>query len=209
MAFLYICINFINNGAYMCNNLILWITIYLIMAYIKLYCDKFSKNNKTMYIILFSSICLHLILIFSTNELGLHYKYFNDKVMKWNTNNNPFFIAIAMSLVFIAINKQPYVNKFVNKIASYSLQIYIIHENIILRTYVRPELINFVYARWGYNKLFFEIIIMAILIYLVSIVISFIYTLLFRRLLTYLTDKIYNLLCKIEDKYVNWVMQLK
>ena len=93
--------------------------------------------------------------------------------------------------------------------SSYSLQIYIIHENIILRTYVRPELINFVYARWGYNKLFFEIIIMAILIYLVSIVISFIYTLLFRRLLTYLTDKIYNLLCKIEDKYVNWVMQLK
>ena len=209
MAFLYICINFINNGAYMCNNLILWITIYLIMAYIKLYCDKFSKNSKIMYIILFSSICLHLILIFSTNELGLHYKYFNDKVMKWNTNNNPFFIAIDMSLVFIAINKQPYVNKFVNKIASYSLQIYIIHENIILRTYVRPELINFVYARWGYNKLFFEIIIMAILIYLVSIVISFIYTLLFRRLLTYLTDKIYNLLCKIEDKYVNWVMQLK
>lgn len=208
MAFLFIGVNFINNGAYMCNNLILWITIYFIMAYIKLYCGKFSKNNKAMYIILFSSICLHLILMIGTNELGLHHKYFYDKVMKWNTNNNPFFIAISMSLVFIAINKKPYVNKFLNKIASYSLLIYIIHENIILRTYVRPQLINFMYAKWEYNKLFLEIFILAILIYLFSIIASIIYTFLFKRLLAYLTEKIYNLLCKFEDKYVNLVMKL-
>ena len=209
MSFLFIGINFINNGAYFSNNLILWITIYLIMAYIKLYCDKFSKNNKAMYIILFSSMVLHLILMIATNELGLHHKYFYDKVMKWNTNNNPFFIAIAMSLVFIAINKKPYVNKFLNKIASYSLLIYIIHENIILRTYVRPQLINFIYAKWGYNRLFLEIFILAIFIYVCSIILSIIYTFLFKRLLGYLTEKIYNLLCKFENKYVNLVMRIK
>ena len=179
------------------------------MAYIKLYCDKFSKNNKAMYIILFSSMVLHLILMIATNELGLHHKYFYDKVMKWNTNNNPFFIAIAMSLVFIALNKKPYVNKFLNKIASYSLLIYIIHENIILRTYVRPQLINFIYAKWGYNKLFLEIFILAIFIYACSIILSIIYTFLFKRLLGYLTEKIYNLLCKFENKYVNLVMRIK
>ena len=209
MTFLFIGINFINNGAYFSNNLILWITIYLIMAYIKLYCDKFSKNNKAMYIIFFSSMVLHLILMIATNELGLHHKYFYDKVMKWNTNNNPFFIAIAMSLVFIAINKKPYVNKFLNKIASYSLLIYIIHENIILRTYVRPQLINFIYAKWGYNKLFLEIFILAIFIYVCSIILSIIYTFLLKRLLGYLTEKIYNLLCKFENKYVNLVMRIK
>ena len=209
MSFLFIGINFMNSGAYFSNNLILWITIYLIMAYIKLYCDKFSKNNKAMHIILFSSMVLHLILMIATNELGLHHKYFYDKVMKWNTNNNPFFIAIAMSLVFIAINKKPYVNKFLNKIASYSLLIYIIHENIILRTYVRPQLINFIYAKWGYNRLFLEIFILAIFIYVCSIILSIIYTFLFKRLLGYLTEKIYNLLCKFENKYVNLVMRIK
>lgn len=209
MSFLFIGINFMNSGAYFSNNLILWITIYLIMAYIKLYCDKFSRNNKAIYIILFSSMVLHLILMIATNELGLHHKYFYDKVMKWNNNNNPFFIAIAMSLVFIAINKKPYVNKFLNKIASYSLLIYIIHENIILRTYVRPQLINFIYAKWGYNKLFLEIFILAIFIYACSIILSIIYTFLFKRLLGYLTEKIYNLLCKFENKYVNLVMRIK
>lgn len=97
-------------------------------------------------------------------------------------------------------------SKFINYISSLSLLAYIIHENIIIRTYYRPMLWNYIYNNFGYNYVIGWVFIIAISMFIGSIIISTLYSLTIKRFVDKVASKLYVLLkntyLKFENKLV-------
>lgn len=139
MIGLYFGINYIKQGSFFASPLIEFSTIYFVISYIKLYLKEFSKNLKKNQLLLIFSIVGIPMLIILTNFLGLNISFFRDKLQYWNTNNSIFLLLTAIGF-FNIFRAKCFINRKINYISSLSLLIYIIHENLIIRTYLRPTI---------------------------------------------------------------------
>ena len=89
------------------------------------------------------------------------------KSNQWVKNNNPFLFMIAVGLFNIARTVR-FSNDAVNCISGLTLLIYIVHENLILRTYYRPAMANYVYEHYDYDHIIVWVLILAAVIFLFS-----------------------------------------
>ena len=140
--------------------------------------------------LLILSLIVNTFLIVGTNYLGLHISFFNDKVLRWWNNCNPFLLIAAFSLFNLARNAH-FTNKAINYISSLSLLIYIIHENELLRTYYRPALWHAIYNQFGYDHLIFWVFVMSLGVFAFGVVMSMIY---------------HHTLEKVVNKEVDWLL---
>lgn len=92
------------------------------------------------------------------NIFGLKIPAFNGKILHTASNKNPFLIMMTFAL-FNLCRRLKFKSVPVNYISGLSLLIYIIHDSLIVRTYLRPYLINLVFERSGYgNKVLFVLL---------------------------------------------------
>lgn len=109
------------------SNYIWFILLYLVGAYTKLYENKeFSKYSKCFIVV--SSIAIICVITsiacFNMRRLGL-------------LEINSFLVFIlAYSIFMDFINKKEYSNSIINYVASSSLGIYLIHDNVIIRAFM-------------------------------------------------------------------------
>lgn len=134
----------VRSGVLYYNALIGFIVIYFITAYMKKYLKNISLSLSINIFAASISLLGLIILILATNFLGLHINYLNDKMLHWKIFINPFIIIFALS-VFNIFSKMDFISKAVNYLSSLSMIIYIVHENILLQTYTRPYVFDFIY----------------------------------------------------------------
>lgn len=130
---------------YYYTDLVKMIVVYFIVAYVKLYLCKFVKNRK-LNILLF---CLGsfglIILIAFTNLMGVKFAFFYNKLLMWATLTNPFIILIAITLFNLFANTNVKISsRIINYISSLSLIVYLIHENILFASYIKPH----IFIKW-------------------------------------------------------------
>lgn len=111
------------------------------------YLMSFVDNIRENIILFIIGVIGFIGIILITDICGLYSQVLSDKVMRWVNNCNPFLLAMSIAMFNIARNIH-FKNRFINYISKLSLLIYIIHENIILRTYFRPAMWNYVYKRF-------------------------------------------------------------
>lgn len=174
MFIMYFCFGMLKADMFFSSILIVWLTIYFIMAYIKFFGTQVLYSNKRNVILLVCGIAMHLGAMLATNLLGLHIPFLKFKLLKWASNCNPFLLMISISLFMLA-RKLDKKMRAVNYIASFSLLIYIIHENIILSIYFRPYIINDIYLKYGYRHILFWVLIVSIAIFVGALLCSIIY----------------------------------
>lgn len=148
MGILYIGLNYIN-GFFFPSALTLWVSIYFLMAYMKQYMPKMMDKISFNMITLAVGIIGNYGIIMMTNYLGLRSATFENELLRWNNNCSPFLIMIAISLFNIA-RQIHFRNRLVNLISQMSFLIYIVHENLLLRTYYRPMMWQYIYENYGY-----------------------------------------------------------
>lgn len=196
MSFFWIFMDHISGELFFPSAVILWVAIYFIIAYIKLYLPKFQNNNKLNLIILIIGLIGYFGEIIGTNILGLHVSFFADKLLRWDNTCNPFGILIAIGL-FNLFRQLKFTNKKINYISGLSMIIYLVHENYLFRTYYRPEIWQWIYKTHGYSNIFIVTIIFAIILFIASMGISIIYRETLQRVIIKIVEKIYNFLKKI------------
>lgn len=205
LSFLYIFCNFIRNGLFFSSNLILWTTIYFDTAFMKKYLMSFADSIKANIILLIINFVGFVLIVLLTEVLGQHISYLYDKQLHWISSANIFLILMSVALFNLFRNMHFY-SKFINYISSLSLLAYIIHENIIIRTYYRPMLWNYIYNNFGYNYVIGWVFIIAISMFIGSIIISTLYSLTIKRFVDKVASKLYVLLkntyLKFENKLV-------
>ena len=134
---------------------------------------------------------MFIALIFFTNIFGLKLDFMSNKVLHWLRYNNPLLLIIAFSLFCIFKNMNFY-NKKVNYIASLTLYIYIIHENILVRDYLRKDIWKWIGEKFTYNNIIIETLIYAVILFIVSLIISIIYKYTIKKIIDFVVEKIYN-----------------
>lgn len=188
IVFLYVGCNSVAN-TFFYSPIILWISIYVSLTYIKKYC-KWIDNLNFNLVFLFLSLTINTFLIIGINYLGLNISLLSNQVLRFDNNCNPFLLIAAFSL-FNLVRNVHFTNKAINYISSLSLLIYIIHENELLRTYYRPALWHTIYNQFGYDHLIFWVIIMSIGVFAFGVVMSIIY---------------HHTLEKVVNKEVDWLL---
>lgn len=206
LGFLYICCDFIKGDLFFSSILILWVAIYFIIAYLKYYCPKLCENKKVNMILFIVGILGNITIVLLTNMLGLKISFFNDKVLHWKVNYNPFIIMVAVSSFNLARNCHKK-NSTINKIAKCSLLIYIIHENLLLRTYIRPYIWKLIYNNFGYSNLFFWTMLFSIILFGVALLLSLFY----QKTIQYFTFKLssifFELISKVYKYYERFMLK--
>lgn len=208
MLILYFGLCFWQPGYLFENNLILWIVIYFTVAYIKYYLVDISNNRKI-------NICLFLVgfigncgMILITNVCGLHIVSLNDRLLYWNTNGNPFILLMAIGLLNIARNVK-IESKIINYVSQLSMLIYIIHENVLLRTYYRPMLWQYVYENIGYRYILFWTFCIVLIVFLFGLISSIVYKYTVQKCVIKIGDILYPLLARGYNRIEERLLRLK
>ena len=207
MLSLYIGINFIFSGKFYSSYLILWISLYFAIAYMKYYLVDFSNNVRLNTIVLGIAFMGHIAMICVTNLLGLYFDVFDNSLLRWVSNDNPFLILIAISALNIARNVH-FESKIVNYISSLSLLVYILHENQLLRTFYRPAMWNYVYHQFGYAYILIWTFVLVVLVFAFGLVASIIYKYTIQKIVTIVCDRLYPILQKIYGKIERKILKL-
>lgn len=126
----------------------------------------------------------------------------------WNKNCNPIFWVIAVTL-FNIFRKIKIKSSFINNISKYSLLIYIIHENILLRNYIRPYILHLIYNILGYKYIILWVVLLSIVIFAFSLLVGIIYRVLFGKIIEKLAVKMIVLIDVIYKKYEKTMYKIK
>lgn len=190
MLGMYFGIVYVLHGRLFSNELIFWVVEFFCIAYFKKYQITFLNNNKHLVVMLIIGIVGMLGMDLATNFLGLHFRVFSDKLEHWHMNNSIFYVVIAISAIGL-VNNQKWISNRVNYISSFTLFIYIIHENLLVNSYVKPLIFIYIQQHFSYNHLIFWILFVSTLTFIVSALISIIYKYTFQKLSIKICNKIY------------------
>lgn len=157
------------------------ITIYLLARYMRLYDIKIKR-----------SFILFLVSILSLFFISVCLMYWNVSVFKLLTHVSPFVILASVCL-FFTFNNINFNNKFINKIASYSLAIYLIHKHPIVFSRIEFELFQILPSNSLQENLsiILSLLVFSLIIAIVCICIEFLRVKLF-GCITKLYHRIYH-----------------
>lgn len=181
-----------------------WVTIYYVMSYFKLYGTKLCESKKTNLIILLSAIALHILLIFISNYLYLQYGRIG--AMRWNGNNHPLFFLIAFSSLNL-MRMTKFNSKGINYVSSLSMLIYIIHENILFRTYIRTLIWEWIYNNLGYDLVILWIFVYVMCLFIASLLVATLYRFTLEKVVHKISDNLLDLIKKVVYKLTNKIVK--
>lgn len=197
---LYILIGSIKSDLLFNNSLIMFIVIYMFIAYVKLYMKEFQANTKKNVILfIVSFLCLLLsytmLNIIGSGALTFKISFLSNKIIHFNTLSNPFILLSSIAIFNIFNNFKEKNNKVINYISSLTLLLYIIHENILLIRYIRPLYYIYIYNNFGYNYIIIWVLLFTLLWFVFSLLLSILY----ERSIYKIVDKTSAYLTKLLD----------
>lgn len=166
------------------SKLDLFIIVYFIGSYIRLYFDKSYKNK---WNIIFSLIGLFLIILCLkfNNQLFIN----NSQII---AHNSPLVIFTSI-FIFLTCIHFNFKNKIINYISRTTLGIYLIHENFLIRKIIWEIFFNNVNIL---NNFYLNVFLKIIIIYVFCILIAIVIDLLFDKLLDKISTKLLKKILK-------------
>ena len=117
---------------YFNSTLMVCITIYLLVAYVRRFAHSKLDGFKLMMAGIVGFICLVI-----SKQIGFPTFIRDEGLFYWNKFSNPFLILIVLGSVIISSHKKIY-NPTINYLSGLSLILYLTHENKLFREIVRP-----------------------------------------------------------------------
>ena len=199
LLFIYFGLCWIQQGILFSTNLIIFVAVYFFTAYIKKYMINFTKNIKQNRLIIIVTSILIIILALIINTLGNNIEFLHSKALILCNMSNPLVLLLSFSL-FNIFKEMKFINKPTNYISSLSMLIYVIHENLLVRTYIRPLIYVEIFNKFGHNMLVLQVLCLVILIFVTSIIASILY----KETIQKITKKMSDILePKIRKKVIN------
>lgn len=154
--------------------ILLFIYVYIIGAYIRLYGIKFFENKKLRNIIL---ICLGYMIVFAIVLIG---KKLEQKNIFWSNlfayyreMNSIFILIPSIALFYIFKEWKLRCNKVINYFASISFAVYLFHENNFMRYRLWHNIFGMEFIKNIPGGVFSTLIIATISFYLITAIIEF------------------------------------
>lgn len=154
--------------------ILLFIYVYILGAYIRLYGIKFFENRKLRNIIL---ICLGYIIVFAIVLIG---KKLEQKNIFWSNlfayyreMNSIFILVPSIALFYVFKEWKLKYNRFINYFASISFAVYLFHESNFMRYRLWHNIFGMEFINTIPGGVFSTLIIATISFYLITAIIEF------------------------------------
>jgi hypothetical protein len=202
LIILYSGINMIYEINFYYNELIGFIMIYFLVAYAKKYMKNYMNSKFKNFIMLHITFYFIVFFIVFTDILGVKYEYYSDKMLYWCKIFNPIIILFAFSIFNLIHSKKQKENKIISYLSSLTLLVYIFSDNYFSRTYIRMKFFDKYYGINVLNLVCVEFI----RVVLFGFGCAIIYNLVFQKITQKIGNKIYNLIKKIGNSSLNFIM---
>ena len=116
-------------------------------------------------------------------------------MIRFESFGNPFWLVCSFSLLGLA-QASRLKSRAVNALSGLSLLIYILHENLLLRTYVRPGLLDALYETFGYDSILLWVLLLALVIFALSAAGAALFRAAAERPIQALAGRLYSLIRK-------------
>lgn len=194
--FIYCGICAVSSYLFYYSEIVNFITIYFVIAYVKIYLPQKTQDIKLNAGVFVISLVLLLLAVLSTNMLGFKISFFEHNALHWARNNNPLIIFMSFSL-FNLFNSKSFCSRTVNYISSLTLFIYLIHEGQIVRDRFRPFVWSVLYERFGYSKMSLLALGFALVLFTASVLLSALYRETFARASKAVSSKAFRVFKKL------------
>ena len=180
-------------------NLVYAFVIYLFVGYFRKFHQSACDNRKFNAWLFAIGFGLFLILAIGKYLLGTQFAFFVKRPFVYYTVS-PFIAVSAFGLMnlFRGLNVH---SKAINFVSSCSLFVYCIHENYLLRTYIRPKVYEWCIDTFGANIAIAWILVTALAMFVGGLLLSFVY----KETLHRLTAWVSKLLSGLLDGFVGWL----
>lgn len=189
------------------TNLVGFIGVYFLTAYVKKYLVQYSNSIKCNLIgFTIGSIGLIALLLLH-NVLGLLTGFATGKLLMWNAFKNPFIVLQAMC-IFNLFRKKEFYTKTINVISSVMMIVFIVHHNNLVRIYLYPYFNDFILG-FSEKLHILGVFIIATIVFLISTLIGLVYRMSLQKIIKKVAEKITVVFECVGNKIVDVALKLK
>ena len=208
LIFVYCGLQVLRPGSMYYSELIGFICIYFIVAFVKKYMGKLSGLRKVNIKVLLFSLFGNFALIIITDILGLYIGLFSTQLTRWCQFMNPFLILAALA-VFLLAKEKKFVNRPINYISGLSMLIYIIHCNRLIIDHFIGDVFKYIYYNYSYEYELLWVILSGSCLLVFGTVLSIVYKNTLQKISHRVCEIIYNLAGKICRRLFTVCMELE
>lgn len=182
------------------NELVQFVMLYSIGAYLGKYKDSFFSKRKNAWLVLIGCGAMILLSIVAFDLLSTHWPIFSKYSKHLLNRNSIASILFSVSVFSLFIKKKPFTNNLINVIASCAFGVYLISDNNYIRGVLWTNILN-VSSFASSPILFLHIIGSVIAVYLVCTIIELIRLNTLERLFSLIYDRTKK---RVEKRMVVW-----
>ncbi|MBD5091804.1 MAG: acyltransferase, partial [Clostridiales bacterium] len=185
---------FVNISAALINRLIGFAAVYFVVAYMKKYMANYCSSAKKNGVALAISFGVFLALAVVKYVVGMKSDYMKN-VFALDGDFSPILLIALLSL-FNLFKLMKLESRAINYLASCSLFVYCFHENLLLRTIIRPMFYEYVF---GINPdlYFLWVIVLGVGMFLCAYLLSVVFKETVHRLTAFVSKKICKFLTSV------------
>lgn len=207
LLFLYCGVNLLISDRYYYTQLVGFICIYFMVAYMKKYLPEFVESRERNVRLLIVSLFCFLSMIFITNILGLKIWVLRHSVSKWSIIVNPFIILMVLAMFNLANARTSY-KPIINYISSLSLLVYMIHADRLLMYYTKMDFFAWVYKQYSYDYILLWVLLVGSVLLIAGVIFSVIYKNTIQRARELTSNCVEPIIKKTFQKLVDKIMQI-
>ena len=192
-------------GALFPSLILVWVCFYFIVGYMTRYFPNINRNTRFNVLLVVISLSIHILSLLFLNTIAQTTGLLEGHLLLFRKDCNPLFFFMAIGLFNLFSSKCFYSNT-INKIAACSLFVYVIHENQLLRYLFRPSWWECIYNTYGYDNVVLWVGGMALLLFVTSLSLSFIYKKTFQRVTNKVGDSIFAHIAEVYGAIENRVI---
>lgn len=180
-----------------------FLMFYLIGAFLKKHPDNIFKNKKIRMCVTIISFGLLFMSSVVFRTLEDYFSFFGGKSILFYYRHSLLIVGASVGLFTMAIYRQPFFSSLINKIASCTFGVYLIHESPIVRSWLWLDIFHN-YEYYNSGTLVVRLLLCAAIVFAVCSLIEIIRQKLFGKItlniIAYIYEKILTLSKQIIKK---------
>ena len=172
---IYMLLPMVHGGHFYINEFLIMVTEYVLVAYGRYYLLETLGAAKVAWVAFLAGTGGMLLSIVLLEQAGLHVSALTDKMLHFDVDGNPLLFLSAFGL-FNLVRLRPFVSAQVNRVAPIMLLVYLIHENLIVRSYVRPSIWLWIHDVLGYDMLFVWLALFSLVLFAIALFFGLLYS---------------------------------
>lgn len=193
LDFLYLLAPWVYGELFEASHITAWVAIYFTVAYLKKYRMVWMENRRLNGVVLVAALFCNVALFLVTDLVGFYISPLSDALLRWTGDYSVLNLLTALAGLNL-VRGVHLESPGINAAASLTMYIYLLHENVIFRTYFRREIADALYHAFGWEHVVALVLAAGVCTYFASMGVAWLYQKSLHRLVEKMAGKGYEVL---------------